>query len=66
MWLVIVGNVVEGFTFIGPFQEHDGPGGAFAMGESLFGDASEPAWCTAEIQSLEEARAEAAWAAGKR
>jgi len=66
MWMVVVGNVVEGFTFMGPFQEHDGPDGAFAVGQSLFGDGAEPAWCTVPIQTEAEARAEAATSARPR
>jgi hypothetical protein len=57
MWLLVVGNVVEGFVHIGPFSCHDD---AFALGEILFGDASEPAWCTAPVQTEAEARADAA------
>ena len=59
MWLIIVGNPVEGFIFIGPFQEHDGPAGAFAAGCSLYGD-EDNSWCTAPVKSLEEATADEA------
>jgi hypothetical protein len=61
MWLLCLGNVVEGFEFIGPFETHEA---AFAVGEELYGDGAEPAWGTCSLQSEAHARADAAWAAG--
>jgi hypothetical protein len=66
MWLLIVGDPVEGYVFIGPFQDHDGPDGAFAAGEALYGRGDCPMWSTAPIQTEAEARADVAWAAGVR
>jgi hypothetical protein len=57
MWLLIVGDPVEGFVFVGPFSCHDE---AFALGETLYGDGACPMWSTAPIETAAEARAEAA------
>ena len=59
MWVLIAGNLVEGFIFIGPFKEHDGPDGAFEAGRALYGD-DHNEWCTAPVKSLEQAAAEEA------
>jgi hypothetical protein len=55
-WILVAGDVVEGFIFVGPFDKHDGPGGAMEGGETLWGDSTAAPWGTAPLVSFEEQR----------
>ena len=52
-WILVAGDVVEGFIFVGPFAVHDG---AMAAGETLWGDNTAAPWGTAPLVSFEEQR----------